>query len=352
MKANLCLNGAVKRVEAKTISLFEENGETVEKLESTIVFLFDEAQNLIETLYSNPQHNSTKRVNKFDSNNRKIKTQFFQNEVLQSETEYLYNSHGQEVEQRFYDAQKNLHTISRSIFTDDGKRIEETDFSELISKVKSLGEIGFTLPPNVHIMFSGGDIHKLKEIFNDKNNLIEKLFYNHKNKVIGKIFVEYNANHQPTEVSIYGSNSNSLPADTKGGQKIIFPILESLANLFLSSIIFFRLCFRGKFKKAFRCLIHKAPFSEIKIQYDNQGRKIEEKSFLFLKQKNQRTFKYDDKGNQTENFTKFDKQMSEYKYDEKNNWIEQTVKHRFSLPELAKMMDRVVVTYRKIEYFD
>ncbi|MBX7171381.1 MAG: hypothetical protein K1X72_10510 [Pyrinomonadaceae bacterium] len=348
----LGLNGAVKRVEAKTVSYSEKNGKTSERLESTSTLLFDESKNLLESSYSFPNHQSTKTIYKFDSNNRKIETQHFQDKVLQNKGEFFYDLNGREIEQKFYDFKKNQETVFKPIFTKDGFRIEEINYSEILNNGPPISDFNLSLSQGVNLCFSGIEVQKSKEIYNAKNNLVKRLFYNSQGKIIGRIFVDYNANDQPSEVAIFGSDSSFPPDNLKKWQEILFPILKNLRYFLFSLLAFIRLCLRGKFRKGIRCLIYNSPFTGKKILYDNQGRKVEVKSFLFLKEESRSLFKYDDKNNKTEELTNFHKEVNEYEYDNKNNWTKKTTSHHFFHKEIAQMMNRTVIIHRKIEYFD
>lgn len=347
------LNGVVKRVEARTISVYKENAEIKEKPESSEAWVFDESGNLIESVNTHPDVPSTKTINVFDSENRLTESRFYTNEELQNRLENSYNSAGQFIERRFYDTEGILQDSYCPIYTKDGWRIEESIHKPVIMEGKEVsGSISFPVGQEVNASFSTDSLYKSKEIFNPEGDLTEVSLYDAKDRIIGKAFVVYNENRLPVDITIYGEEVSIHSAETNFWRKIVASILLKLTFLFFRLKSFFRLIFRHESKKAFRSLIYKFPLTEIEIFYNERGNKIREVTSSSFNIILERTFKYDDKGNKTDELSPPFQEFHEYEYDSKDNWTKRKSIYKYPIDGVKDFIEREVITDRKIVYYD
>ena len=189
---------------------------------------------------------------------------------------------------------------------------------------------------------------------NDK--LTEISFYNRKEKLTGKIFVAYNADEKPIRIIKYGDDRTLLPGELMGWQKLLFPLFEKLFNFFLTLHALYKLFARREFKKAGQCLIYGTPLDETFITYE-KDKLIEVESVSTFTPGGTAVFKYDEKGNRTEEIAYLGngfishQEKSEYKYDLDDNWIEKKTFYKLPKGDMKQFMERTVLTYRTIECY-
>ena len=73
----LDLNGSIKSVEEKTVSLFEQTGKFEERLESTSFYRYDKSKNLIEWRYLIPGKTNSKTTYLYNEQNQLIKISYY-----------------------------------------------------------------------------------------------------------------------------------------------------------------------------------------------------------------------------------------------------------------------------------
>src|ERR1700742_374746 len=110
--------GLVEKIEAKTVSLFEKDGKTIEQLESSEFFHYDKSGNITRLEYTIPEKYTSRTNNVYNSKNQLIEqTSYLNSDPLVTRTEFSYNSEGLLVERRFYDRDNVLKNTHRPIYT-------------------------------------------------------------------------------------------------------------------------------------------------------------------------------------------------------------------------------------------
>lgn len=347
------LIGSVKAVTTKTISVFENAGEIVERLESTSSCRFDESNNLIESRHTMPNGCEGKTVNRFDSQNRLIETVFYTNGVKQRR-EFSYDSENRLFETKYYDENNNLQNTHRHIYTKDNLRIEEIDYDTLFNgKRNPFDSVGFNIEPQLAVHFSGKDVSKSKTIHSADDKLLEVSFYNRQKKLKGKVRVAYDSDGVPLQVRKFGDHFYFFPYELKRW-KIIF--LDKIVWLHTALKTFYDLVIRGEFKKAGQCFIYGTPYEETNFHYDAHKRLVEIITFSTIHDGHRKTFKYDEKGNKSEETMYSGKdsishsEKHEYEYDAQNNWIKRKTLYKVRINDGKYPEERTVLTYREIKY--
>lgn len=353
------VEGSVKEIESRTVSVFEEGEKVFESLESSSIYRFDERKNLIESFYEIPDKYTTKTLKKYDAENRLIEIASFTNDSLNYKSKLVYNSGNKIIERKVYNEKDELQNTIPPIYTKDGFCVEESFYEHFIIEGKRVrGSISFMITPETSISFSNKNVYKSVSIYDKENKLVEVSFYNRRNRIKGKAFVIYNADGKPTEITTFGSDTSFITGKLNRWQELLLPVMEKIMEILLSLQTFYKLIFREDFDKARKCLIYGVPLEEEFITYDDQKRIIEKRFLTTLFESHgKKVFKYDEKGNKGEEIlfssggTIFQQENHKYDYDSENNWIQRKTFYKFPVNHLKMSMDRTILTYRTIKYY-
>jgi len=351
------LIGRVKKVEAQTVSLFEENGEILEHPESESVAHFDESNNPVEISHLYPNIGRQKTVNRFDSKNNPVEQFFYREETLKHKREFIYNDREQMVEMKFFDYERDLQGTFRPVYTKEGLRIDEFIHEPFLFNGKNvIGQISFEVAPEIRVSFSDKDVYREKKISGADGRLLEVVFYNRLRLPTGRISVLYDSGEKPVKIIKYGDDTSFLPQNASRLEKLLFPVLNRLENFLQTLLTAYRLLKRRDFEKARNCLFYGAPVDEIFAQYDERQiiSEINFRSTCFLGG-GKTTFEYDEKVNKTGvNHYSAGEILSDsekYEYDPQNNWVKRKAFFSHSVGDGSRFMERTVLTRRTIEYY-
>ena len=159
------------------------------------------------------------------------------------------------------------------------------------------------------------------------------------------------------EISYYGGKGEFFSCGERTVwqrrlEPLFFPLIKTF--LFLKSL--YSLVARGEWRKAGRCLRYRALFSLTLFGYDENGRKIEEKTYMLGSLLMKKVFVYDEKGDiaeeveYAENDSILQSQNYSREYDEQGNWIRETISSGLRM-DSEKLRESTVVTERKISYY-
>jgi len=353
-RAKDSLQGLVKELYARTVSLWEKNGDVPEKFQSLQFFRYDEAGNKIEEAhYSADNSLLFKTIYVYDSAGKLVEQIYFHtNESPTFKTVYEYDQTGRLIEQKSFGADGSLERTLRPAHTIEGLRIEEETlpFSEADSDSFCLTGIEGT-----DMLFSaqGGDI--IRKVYDDKGKLIEITIRSKKGKRAGKILFAYDGDGRLIEMSHYGGNGFSPCGERTKWQRILEPFAMRSIKIFLLLKCLYSFGLKGEMRKAARCVLYGPLYMLTVFVYDGEGQIVEEQTNFVGSLEMKKVSAYDEKGNKAEEIEYMDnesvmrKQCYSREYDFQGNWVKETLSCQSQIDE--KLEQSAVVTYRTISYY-
>ncbi|CAN5639149.1 hypothetical protein BH24ACI2_BH24ACI2_02100 [soil metagenome] len=348
------LQGSVKELYARTVTLSEKNGDVLEEFPFVRLLRYDKAGNKIEEAHYNSDDSLLfKTVYAYDPTGKLVEqVNFDANESPTFKTVYEYDFDGKLIEQKSFGADGTLANTLCPVYTNEGLRIEE---ETLPLSEENGGSFCLVAIEGTDMSFSaqGGD--RMRKVYDDKGKPIEMTLYNIKGKRTGKMLFAYD-DERLIEVSNYGGSNGFYPCGERTKwQRILEPLTIRLIKIFLLLKCIYSFGIRGKLRKAARCILYGPLVISTIFVYDDKGQVVEEQTHFIGSVMMKRTFAYDEKGNKAEEIEYIDKdsvlQKQNYsrEYDFQGNWVTETISCQFRMEE--KREQSTVITNRTISYY-
>ncbi len=354
-RAKDSLQGLVKELYARTVTLSERDRNIPEEFQSLRFARYDKAGNKIEEAHYNSDNSLLfKTIYAYDSAGKLVEqVNFDTNESQTFKTVFEYDRDGRLIERKSFGADGSLEESLRPVYTAEGLRIEEETLplSEENSDIHCFVGIEET-----DMSFSAQGVHKIRKVYNSLGKPIEISLHNNKETRIGKILFTHNEEGRLIEMAHYGSHGEFYPCGERTKwQRMLEPLALRLIKIFLFLKCIYSFGIRGELMKAVRCIAY-GPLLILNVfVYDDEGRMVEEQTRFIGSLEMKRVFVYDEKGNKIEesqymgNESVVQKQNYSREYDSYGNWVEETISCQFPMAE--KLEQSTVVTYRTISYY-
>ncbi len=348
------LQGLVKELYARTVTLSERDEDVLEEFQSIQFSRYDEAGNKIEQANYNSDNSLLfKIVYSYNSTGKLVEQIHFDaNESLLFKTVYEYDRDGRLIEQKSFRSDASLETTLRPVYTAEGLRIEE----ETLPLFEESGDTRcFYHIEETNIGFSarGGD--KIRKIYDSEGKPLEITTHNNEGTPTSKILFVYENDGRLIEVAHYGGDEFYPCGERTEWQHLLEPFALRLIKIFLFTKCLYSFGVKGELRKVARCITYGSLFMSTVFAYDDKGRVIEEQELILGSLGMKKVYTYDEKGNKAEEIQYINNdiilQRQNYSrvYDSYGNWIKETVSQEFQMEE--RFEQSTTATYRTISYY-
>lgn len=350
------LQGSVRAIHARTVTLVERDGQTVEHLQSTRTITWDTAGHRVEetsqyrsdgTLICNSRHT-------YDSTGNLTELVAYNTDgSVALKKVYAYDSTGRLIEEKNYSADGSLMGSRHPTYTAEGWRIEEmpSPFPEYKPDVGYIMGVEGT-----DICIGIRDVHRIRKVYDGAGNLREMTLRRQNGSLAGKVLLTYDDEGRVTEVVHYGRTRAGFCGPVSTWQRLLTPLMQHLVNLCLLLKCLYSYGIRGEWQKATHCLAYGPPLIQVTFVYNAKGQKVEERQSLVGFVVRKKVLTYDAQGHTSEE-TEYEadgsivhKQTYTREYDAQGNWIKETIFAYINSSGQEKPREATVVTYRTISY--